>query len=631
VGKRSQQAELERNNQFLSERVEELSRLLAAARDRDNDLDLYNNLNRHVIDRELLGHSRPPSIIPEGDDSHDAALLLNLKQGHDLSGARASPAGPHRRLGEQFFRPERVNALWDEFFKNYNFFLPILDPEKDSPDSVYDKSDILFWSVLIVAARHFPEDPTQLHRMLPGYHDLIKDTICRPPNNHHVVKALCLLCTWPPPVSSTTADMTFAWSGIMMKFALQLGLHRPSHPMDFSRTRVQLREEDISDRLQTWIICNIVAQNISTGYGQPPDTVYDSTLNSSLQSRETTGNFAALYARLEIEKLADKITRNVYSQAEKSFTNFAESYSVKAEIMSQEFQRLESSIDMTIRKQLAVTLFVRKMTNKLLKALNHLYAAAANLHLKLFVFFDEPSSQSYRLNLNELYDATRAFLGSAFEPSIDLRFAPNYILQMMLAAAVALLKLLNSFFATYVVREAGQELFWDTIAAIRQMSVKTNDLAQRLAEVFAQMWQADAERMAERDTFGDTKPKIGEIDASLTLKRRYRMSMSHVFDSIWRWKDELQGKVRAEKLEAAVKDPTSPQATTHRGSFSNGRRSSTFMDDSTLPGMTSFGGFGGMPLSGSENLAYADSYQFFDSVGWYLDDLFGNANINYSA
>jgi hypothetical protein len=270
------------------------------------------------------------------------------------------------------------------------------------------------------------------------------------------------------------------------------------------------------------------------------------------------------------------------------------------------------------------------MTYKLLIALNRLYAAAAGLHLKLFVFFDEPTSQSYQLNLNELYDATRAFLTSAFESGIDLRYAPNYILQMMLAAAVALLKLLNSFFATYVDREAGQSLFWDAITAIRQMSVKTNDLAQRLAEVFAQMWQADAERMAERDTFGDTKPKNGEIDASLTLKRRYRMSMSHVFDSIWRWKDELQGKVRTEKLEAAVKDPTSPQATTHRGSFSNGRRSSTFMDDSsTLPGMTSFGGFGAMPLGGSENLAYADSYQFFDSVGWYLDGLFGNPDINY--
>src|ERR1700755_1339546 len=159
------------------------------------------------------------------------------------------------------------------------------------------------------------------------------------------------------------------------------------------------------------------------------------------------------------------------------------------------------------------------------------------MHLRLFVFFDEPTSQSYQLNLNELYDATRTFLNSALneltECGMDLQYAPNYILQMMLAAAVALLKLLNSFFASYVDREAGTQLFWDTIQAIRGMSVKTNDLAQRLAEVFAQMWQADADRMLERDTFADAKaPKNGEMDASLTLERKYRMSMSHVFDSI---------------------------------------------------------------------------------------------------
>lgn len=237
------------------------------------------------------------------------------------------------------------------------------------------------------------------------------------------------------------------------------------------------------------------------------------------------------------------------------------------------------------------------------------------------------------MHLNHLYDATRFFLQAAFDESFDLHYAPNYILQMMLAAAVALLKLLNSFFATYVDRETGSQSFWDAITAIRQMSVKANDLPQRLAEVFAQMWQADAERFDQRmqeQDFDMKPPKHSEPDACLTLKKKYRMSMSHVFDSIWRWKDDMQGKVRAEKLEAAVKDPTSPQATTHRTSFSNGRRPSAFMEDTatTLPGMTSFSGFGGMPLGGSNDLMYASSYELFDSVGWYLDGMWPNGDLS---
>jgi hypothetical protein len=254
-----------------------------------------------------------------------------------------------------------------------------------------------------------------------------------------------------------------------------------------------------------------------------------------------------------------------------------------------------------------------------LLAINRVYANACALHLRLFVFFEEPNSSSYRDALTELYESAKSLLTSAFQLEIDLRYAPNYIQQMMLAAAVALLRLLNSFFASYVDRENGQALFWDTITTIRSMSVKTNDLPQRLAEVFAQMWTADAERLAEQD-LTESKMTNGDFDESLNLKRRYRMSMSHVFDSTWRWKDELQGKVRAEKLEAAIKDPTSPLATAHRPSFSNGRRPSTFMDDtSAITGMTSFSGFGGMPLAPSSDLVFANSYDAFDSLGWYLD------------
>lgn len=252
-----------------------------------------------------------------------------------------------------------------------------------------------------------------------------------------------------------------------------------------------------------------------------------------------------------------------------------------------------------------------------------MYASAVGLHLRLFVFFEKPDSQRYQLNLNELYNSATSFIRAATQCGIDLRYAPYYIMQMILAAAVALLKLLHSFFADLVDRDAGEQFFWDAISAIRHTSVRTNDLPQRLAEVFAQMWKADAER-SENEYASDRTKSSDPPGSTLTLKRRYRMSMSHVFDSIWRWKDELQGKVRAEKLETAVQNPTSPHATSHRNSFSNsGRRPSAMMDDNTtLPGMNNYGGFGGLTLTGAGDMAYANSSEFFDPVGWYLDGLF---------
>lgn len=244
------------------------------------------------------------------------------------------------------------------------------------------------------------------------------------------------------------------------------------------------------------------------------------------------------------------------------------------------------------------------------------------LHFNLKAFFANHDSHNYTIALQELHTTTRNFLESAFK--FELQYAPNYIMQMCIAAVVSLLKLLNSFFGfqEYSERESGVEMFWEAINRIRTMSVRQNDLPQRLAEVFAQMWNAWDTLNSER-IGGPIAESVtnGEIDSSLTLKRRYRMSMSHVFDSVWRWKEELHGE--RDKLKDAVKNPTSPIAMTHRSnSLSNGRRpSSSMMDDldPAVPSMATFGGFGGMPLSAPQDMGF-QGYDFFDPLGWALNN-----------
>ena len=69
-----------------------------------------------------------------------------------------------------------------------------------------------------------------------------------------------MLCVWPLPISSTSTDPTLMISGLMLQVAMQIGLHRPSHAQDFSKFRVDLREEELKDRVKTWAACNVVAQ-----------------------------------------------------------------------------------------------------------------------------------------------------------------------------------------------------------------------------------------------------------------------------------------------------------------------------------------------------------------------------------
>ncbi len=171
-----------------------------------------------------------------------------------------------------------------------------------------------------------------------------------------------------------------------------------------------------------------------------------------------------------------------------------------------------------------------------------LYLRAAGLHLRLSAFFDSSDSEHYREDLLGLWLATTAYLERALtiETSAGgvLIYASNYILQMITAAGFTLLKLLNSFFASHIDLDYGKSLFNRTIWAIRTISVTTNDLPSRLAEVLAQLWRGGGAG-SRTDVNG-----IGSVDGSLQLKVRCRMSMSHVFDSVWRWREDFQAKGR---------------------------------------------------------------------------------------
>ena len=140
----------------------------------------------------------------------------------------------------------------------------------------------------------------------------------------------------------------------------------------------------------------------------------------------------------------------------------------------------------------------------------------------------------------QLWMSTTSFLETASGDNVSAGFqihhATNYILQMIIAAGFSLLKLLNSFFANHVDLDYGKKLFRRAIWMIRTISISANDLPSRLAEVLAQLWNSGGA--------GSRIPKRSNevVDSSLQLKVRCRMSMSLVYDSVWRWREEFQAK-----------------------------------------------------------------------------------------
>jgi hypothetical protein len=546
-----------------------------------------------------------------------ASSLLHLKQSGSFHLPRIA-----NQLEDVKLTQESVDLLFNTYFQYYHPFLPFLNPSQP-PQKYFQQAPLLFWSIVSVAARRTNVVENLLTNLSGPLSRLLWTTIGGVPGTHYVVKALCLLCTWPLPTSTTSTDPTHILSGVLMKAATGIGLHRPSHAQDFSRVSVDLKADELHDRVTTWAITNIVCQTVGTGYGQPATTLYDWTL--AIRPGEP-GPFQLspeLEARLRIERFCDKVSKEMYSSAtDPEGLSGDDLRSMALRIFKREYSDLEVSV----------------LSGSNLSPLILIFLRAAGMHLRLATFFDSITTPDYMSRLHGLWRATTKFLDAVFALEVPsatytgniFQYGTNYISQMLVAAGFCLLKLLCSFFAAEVEFERGRTLFHKTIQAIRSMSVTKNDLSWRLAELMAQMWNGIR---------GETRqqPQSTEIDGSLQLKIRCRHSMSLVFDSIWRWREEFQaqgrGNIEGNSITtlvdkphtnlisiAALKNPTNPE------SAEDSRASSTPLDNTLAP--PSHAMHSGLqnhlqPLATLAPMtAYNDStYEVFDPLNWMLDGL----------
>ncbi|KAF2872867.1 Zn(II)2Cys6 transcriptional activator [Massariosphaeria phaeospora] len=557
----------------------------------------------HTEEEDAFLHSQHQQVA--------ATSLLDLRSGSPMFHA----------LGEVRLAPIQVMELFNEFFGCYHPFLPFLDPTR-SPDDVCNKdSKLLFWAIISVAARHYETDSALLKRLKEPVTSLIWQTIKAQPN-HHVVKALCLLCTWPLPARTTIADPTFMLCGVMMQIAMQIGLHQPTHAQDFSRTKVKLGDQDIHDRLRTWAVCNIVAQTVSTGYGQPSITLYDSTLDFKMDDEDHMRIIPPnLFVRLRQEMAASRINKLLYSANSHRFADGA----------AATYMRLEAD---RLREE-------RGMLDGVDKELEELHHCAVSLHLHLYSFFNKEPKLERRDDLVALYFAATTFLNRVFmlQRENRLKHVPYHIMQMALAAGFTLLKLLNSDLATRLQSEPGRHYVTQTVEALRKSKVWPNDLLDRFAEVLAQLWKESSRGRSLHSMSASPvvntpglmmfnnphqpQPQSNHRRHSSTmyenplgLVMKSRMSMSVVFDCVWRWREsQVSGTV--EQLDSVVmNNPTNPDSSTNStpppGAVVENPAHS-------LPNFNPHLNTLSMPLSLPNGLASANSFEIFDPVSWMLE------------
>lgn len=216
-------------------------------------------------------------------------------------------------------------------------------------------------------------------------------------------------------------------------------------------------------------------------------------------------------------------------------------------------------------------------------------------------------------------------------------------MQMALAAGFALLKLLNSDFASKLPADKGRQFVLQTVDSLRKAKVWSNDLLDRFAEVLAQLWKESSRgrslhSMSQSPSLSNAgmnsmfnhhnqqqhqqllqehrRGSAGMLDDPLGLIIRSRMSMSVVFDCAWRWR-EAQVSGSAEQLENTVMtNPTNPDSSNNSTPPPGDPNENPAH---TLPTFNPHINTLSMPLQLTNGMANANSFEMFDSVSWLLD------------
>jgi transcriptional regulatory protein LEU3 len=283
-----------------------------------------------------------------------------------------------------------------------------------------------------------------------------------------------------------------------------------------------------------------------------------------------------------------------------------------------------------------------------LPELEDLYHRAVSVHTHLYSFFVADPRLERREDVVALYFAATGFLDRVFKLHREgkLLFVPYYIMQMSLAAGFALLKILNSDFASRLPADQGRKYVLQTVDVLRKAKVWPNDLLDRFAEVLAQLWkessrgrslhsmsqspsvsnagmatisqhmQQQQHQSPEQYHAQPRRNSAGLHDDPLGLIVRSRKSMSVVFDCVWRWREAQIGGT-ADQLDSTVMtNPTNPDSST-----SSTPPPGTIIENPAhgLPNFNPHLNTLSMPLQLPQGLASANSFEFFDSVSWMLD------------
>ncbi|SDA01519.1 BZ3500_MvSof-1268-A1-R1_Chr10-1g02747 [Microbotryum saponariae] len=181
--------------------------------------------------------------------------------------------GPPAILEEKIVTVEEVVELFAIFFTHCHRSAPFLDADIHTPAATGSRSPFLFTCICTVAARYYTKRKDDLYRKCHRVAMRVAfDVTTKGFKSTEICQGFLLLCNWNQPAERFEEERTYQFSGIAIRMATDLNLHRKTLanlPADVSEESKALYQRELMNRERAWMYTYIADRSISTQMGKP--------------------------------------------------------------------------------------------------------------------------------------------------------------------------------------------------------------------------------------------------------------------------------------------------------------------------------------------------------------------------
>ncbi|OJJ47394.1 hypothetical protein ASPZODRAFT_96414 [Penicilliopsis zonata CBS 506.65] len=408
-------------------------------------------------------------------------------------------------IGEVTLSSGRVQRLFSVFWQRYHPVLPFLDESRPAAE-YHGESELLFWFIISVAARH-SSDRSLLARLMPLVSERLWTTVAASAPSRGLTQTLVLSSCWPLPDFRLSNDKSVIHANLALTCLSHLGLHASQEDVAAECLRIACTIQSLS--------------SLSMDQGIPPPA------SVSLEIHPHSRIPLALRQNLQIQQWSVRALRTLFGDDACAQLPAAAVFYPTMESLERDFDGLCNTLGRG--QQLSLTTALR--------------LAAAGLYLDCLYFSETTPGPQRKQGILRAYKTAGELITTAISHDAaydELRYSSVATARLLLTAAIVIFRVVHSTYAVSVDVSKAVVLYHSACFAIHRCSLpdgeedeeeeeeegeekKDKDLPYRMVEALKLLW-----RMGETDT------SLLSREPSLTVQNRICAGI--FFDTVVLWR-----------------------------------------------------------------------------------------------